>query len=87
MEEMRYDLNFREPRVILTEGHCIIENAEAIVMIGENSITVLANKKYVILKGSDFVIKEICEGRLLIEGNILGVEFLHSQSKHKDRGI
>ena len=50
-----------------------------IVMISENVLTVSSggrNKKYTTVEGEDFVIKEIGEGRLVIEGKIRSVEFL-----------
>lgn len=87
IEEMTYDLDFKEPRVIVSEKLCIVENVESIVMIGENSLTVETGKKYVTVKGSEFVIKEIFEGRLLIEGTIQGIELLRAQSKDKNRRV
>lgn len=87
IEEMAYDLDFREPKIIVSEKLCVIENVAAIVMISENSLTVETGKKYVTVKGSGFVIKEIFEGRLLIEGTIQGIEFFRTQSGDKNRRI
>lgn len=84
---MAYDLDFKEPKIIVSEKLCVIENVDAIVMIGENSLTVETGKKYVTVKGSGFVIKEIFEGRLLIEGTIQGIEFFRTQSADKNRRI
>ncbi len=87
IEELNYDMNFREPKVIVKDNICIIENAKSIVMIGETSMTVETGKKFVTVTGKNFVIKEIIEGRLLIEGQIQGIEFLHTSSKDKNRRI
>ncbi len=59
---MSHDLNFRQPRVIADDKLTIIENVTAIVMISETSLTVSAGKKFVTVRGSGFVIKEIFEG-------------------------
>lgn len=83
-EEMRYDLNFNRPKVIADENMTIIENVSSIVMISETSLTVSAGKKFVTVRGKNFVIKEIFEGRLLIEGAIQGIEFLCRSSGDKD---
>ena len=83
-EEMSHDLNFRQPRVIADDKLTIIENVTAIVMISETSLTVSACKKFVTVRGSGFVIKEIFEGRLLIEGTIQGIEFFRTSGKDKD---
>lgn len=75
-EEMAYDLDFTAPRVIVTQRLAILENVTAIVMISEKALTVQSGRKYTTVVGEDFVIKEICEGRLIIEGKIQRVEFL-----------
>ncbi|MFR8235879.1 MAG: YabP/YqfC family sporulation protein [Anaerovoracaceae bacterium] len=84
IEEMSYDLDFNEPKIIISEKLAVIENVKAIVMIGENSLTVQCGRKHVTVTGSGFVIKEIFEGRLLVEGRIQGVEFFSSSGKDKD---
>ena len=76
MEEMAYDLDFTKTKVIVTERVAILENITAIVMISEKALTVQSGRKYTTVVGEDFVIKEICEGRLIIEGKIQRVEFL-----------
>lgn len=87
IDEMSYDMDFREPKIIVNEKLAIIENVEAIVMISENSLTVATGKRYVTVQGGNFTIKEIFKGRLLIEGTIQGVEFLRAQSGDKDRRV
>ena len=76
IEEMAYDLDFTKTKVIVTERVAILENITAIVMISEKALTVKKKKKYTTVVGEDFVIKEISEGRLIIEGKIQRVEFL-----------
>lgn len=84
---MSYDLDFDAPKVIISDKLAAVENVRSIVMIGENSITVECGSKHVTVIGSDFVIKEIFEGRLLIEGKIQGVEFLRTSGKDKHRRL
>ena len=76
IEEMAYDLDFTKTKVIVTERVAILENIKAIVMISEKALTVQSGRRYTTVVGEDFVIKEICEGRLIIEGKIQRVEFL-----------
>ena len=76
IEEMAYDLDFTKTKVIVTERVAILENITAIVMISEKALTVQRGRRYTTVVGEDFVIKEICEGRLIIEGKIQRVEFL-----------
>lgn len=86
-EEMAYDLDFTAPRVIVTQRLAILENVTAIVMISEKALTVRSGRRYTTVAGDNFVIKEIGEGRLIIEGNIRQVEFLQAEDAGKNRGI
>ena len=84
--EFTSDFDFREPRVMVTDKNAIIENVKNIVMLSETSVTVFTGRKYVTVNGWGFVIKEIFEGRLLIEGQIQSIEFLGTSDQDKDRG-
>ncbi len=75
-EELAYDFDFTKPKVIATEKRAILENITAIVMISEKALTVRSGSRYTTVVGEDFVIKEIGEGRLIIEGKVQRVEFL-----------
>ena len=85
IDEMRYDLDFNEPKVTVSRQLAIMENVKTIVMISESSLTVECGNSFVTVTGSDFNIKEIFEGRLLVEGVIQGVEFFRSPDSNKDR--
>lgn len=79
IDDMVYDFDFTMPRIIATGRLVIFENMSEIVMISENVLTVSSggrSKKYTTVSGEGFVIKEIGEGRLVIEGKIRSVEFL-----------
>ncbi|MDD6880647.1 MAG: YabP/YqfC family sporulation protein [Firmicutes bacterium] len=81
IEELEYDLDFREPKIVIKDNLCQIDNAKSIVMIGSESMTVEAGKKFVTVLGSDFIIREILERRLLIEGQIKGIELHYPSGK------
>ena len=76
MEEMAYDLDFTMPRVIVTGRLAILENITNIFMLRENARTLESGGPYATVVGEDFVIREICEGRLIVEGKVQRVEFL-----------
>ena len=86
-EELAYDFDFTKPKVIATEKRAILENITAIVMISEKALTVRSGRRYTTVVGENFVIKEIGEGRLIIEGNIRQVEFLQAEDAGQDRRI
>ena len=76
LEEVSYDLDFRKVRVICEEGLVIMENVQSIVMLTDSAVTVHNGGWYVTVAGENFLIREICEGRLAIEGKVQKVEFL-----------
>lgn len=76
LAEMEYDLNFRVPRVTATGNLVILESVKEIVMISQDAVSVRNRDRFVTVSGKDFVIREISEGRLVIEGRIQGIEFL-----------
>lgn len=85
--EITSDFDFRQPRVIVTDRTASIENVKKIITLTETSVTVFTGKKYVTVSGGDFEIKQIFEGRLLIEGTIQGVEFFGAPDKGEDRRV
>ena len=76
LEEVSYDLDFRKVRVICEEGLVIMENVQSIVKLTDSAVTVQNVSSYVTVSGENFLIREICEGRLAIEGKVQKVEFL-----------
>ena len=87
IEEFNYDMDFKEPKIIIKGELCIIENVESIVMIGENSLTLKTQTKYITLNYEGYIIKEIIDGRVLVEGKIQSVEILYTAGKDKHRRI
>lgn len=79
-EEMVREMNLRKPRIVITDEIAVLENVAAIVMLSETAVTVSHGKKYTTIAGSGLMIKEICEGRILIGGEIQRAEFFQSQN-------
>ena len=76
IDELEYDFCFSRPKVIATGSMVILENVAEVKMITGEAVTIGNGEKYVTVVGSDFVIKEIQERRLIIEGRVQRVEFL-----------
>lgn len=75
-DEIAYDLDFRKPRVTAVENFVILESISEIVMVTDDTVTVRNAQRYVSLSGENFVLKEISEGRMIVEGRIKRIEFL-----------
>ena len=97
-EEMLRDMDFRKPRIIITDDMAVLENVSGIIMLSEAAVTVshglLKTRKtgsgrsglpgYTTITVQDLIKKEICEGRVLIGGKIQRAEFLQSQGSDSD---
>lgn len=75
LNEISFDFDIKGPKIIASARTAIIENIQKIMFISDESITVDTGKFFVTVKGRDFIISEIWEGRLELEGSIEGIEF------------
>lgn len=76
IEEMERDMDFRKPRVTATENFVILESVKEIVLVSSTAVTVKNAQRYVSLSGEKFVLREIGEGRIVVEGRLREIEFL-----------
>ncbi len=73
--EITYDFDLTGPKITATNRVAIIENVKKVILISDASVTVDTGRFYVSIKGKDFSISEIWEGRMELEGEIEGIEF------------
>lgn len=77
-EGIEQDLDFFRPKIYICQDEIAVENVTAMITV-EPELIVLKSKcspGFISIVGKDFRIKEVCEGRILIEGKIHKVEFL-----------
>jgi len=82
--EIAFDFVLTEPKVTASVRAAVIENVMKVVLICDTSVTVDTGRFYVTVKGRDFKICEIWEGRMEIEGHIEGIEFYQTLGADKD---
>ena len=75
---MTFDFDVKGPKIIASARAAVIDNVKSIILISDESVTADTGKFYVTVKGRDFTISEIWEGRLELEGHIEGIEFYHT---------
>lgn len=75
LNEMTFDFDITGPKIIASARAAVVENIRKVIMLSDESVTVDTGKFYVTVKGRDFIISEIWEGRLELEGTIEGIEF------------
>lgn len=82
--ELIFDFDMTMPRILIGGNTAVIDNVKKIVMLSDHSITVDNGKSFTTITGDRFVIQEIQNGRMLIEGEIAGVEFYKTLLTDKD---
>ncbi len=75
INEITFDFDVTGPKITASEKAAIIENVYRVVLISDTSVTVDTGRFFVTVRGSGFVIGEIWEGRMELEGEIQGIEF------------
>jgi sporulation protein YqfC len=75
LNELSFDFDITGPKIIASAKVAVIENIKGVLMISDESVTVDTGRFYVTVKGRDFIISELWEGRLELEGTIEGIEF------------
>ena len=75
INEITFDFDVTGPKITASEKAAIIENVYRVVLISDTSVTVDTGRIFVTGRGSGFVIGEIWEGRMELEGEIQGIEF------------
>lgn len=83
INEFTFDFDITGPKVTASANAAIIENVLSVVLISDTSVTVDTGRFFVTVKGSSFVISEIWEGRMELEGKIQGIEFYKALGKDK----
>ena len=81
--EITYDFDLKGPKITSTNRVAIIENVTRVVLISDTSVTVDTGNFYVTVKGCNFMISEIWEGRMELEGDIEGIEFYAALGTHQ----
>ena len=74
-EEFVLDFDVTSPKIIANTGTMIIENVRKAIQISDTAVTVDAGRFFVTVKGQEFVISELMEGRMELAGKIETIEF------------
>lgn len=81
LNEITYDFDITGPKITASAKAAIIENVKQVVLISDTQVTVDTGRFYVTVTGSRFIISEIWEGRMELEGEITGIEFYKTSGK------
>jgi len=77
-EELIYDFSINMPRILIGGRTGIIDNVKKIVLIGENNVVVNCGRRYISVNGTNLLVRQLSDERMLISGEINTVEFYGS---------
>ncbi len=83
INEIAFDFDVTGPKITASEKAAVIENVDKVVLISDTSVTVDTGRFFVTVRGNGFVIGEIWEGRMELEGEIQGIEFYKASAPHQ----
>ncbi len=83
INELTYDFDMKGPKITASASVAIIENVKQVILISDTSVTVDTGRFYVTVTGRNFIISEIWEGRMELEGEITGIEFYKTSGKNQ----
>ena len=83
INEFTNDFDITGPKITASYRAAVIENVLRVVLITGTSVTVDTGRFFVTVTGSNFVISEIWEGRMELEGKIQGIEFYKALGKNQ----
>lgn len=83
INEFTHDFDITGPKITASARAAVIENVRQVILISDTSVTVDTGRFFVTVSGSGFVISEIWEGRMELEGKITGIEFYKASDKGK----
>ncbi len=83
INELTYDFDIAGPKITASAEAAVIENIRQVTLISDTSVTVDTGRFFVTVSGSGFIISEIWEGRMELEGEITGIEFYKTSGKRK----
>lgn len=74
--EIEHDFSLTGPKVAASQRAAVVYNVKKVTSISDENIIAFTGRFFVSVKGTGLQVGEIWEGRMEIEGEIQGIEFL-----------
>lgn len=84
IDELMYDFSMNMPRVLVSGRRAVVDNVKRVVLITERNIVVDCKSAFTSLVGTDLVINQLEDERMLVTGEIRKIEFFGSLSEASD---
>lgn len=84
-EELLFDFAVNMPRVLVTGKTTVLDNVKTVMLLTDTEIIVFNGQKYTSIKGSDFVITQLKDERMLVSGEVEEIRFFKASQEDKNR--
>ena len=71
------------PRVLVSGRTTVIDNVRKLMLLTDNEIVVFNGQRYTSVTGTDFVVTELKEERMLVSGEVREIRFFKTLQEDK----
>lgn len=74
-EDLLFDFAINMPRVLVSGKTTVLDNVRKLLLLTDSEIVVFNGQRYTSVKGTDFVVTELKEERMLVSGEVREIRF------------
>lgn len=74
-EDLLFDFAINMPRVLVSGRTTVLDNVRKLMLLTDNEIVVFNGQRYTSVTGTDFVVTELKEERMLVSGEVREIRF------------
>ena len=82
-DELLFDFAINMPRVLISGNTVVLDNVKKLVILTETQIVFYHGQRFTSIVGSNFIIKELKDERMLITGDMEQLQFYGTLQKDK----
>ena len=82
-EDLLFDFAINMPRVLVSGRTTVLDNVRKLMLLTDNEIVVFNGQRYTSVTGTDFVVTELKEERMLVSGEVREIRFFNTLQEDK----
>lgn len=82
-EDLLFDFAINMPRVLVSGSTTVLDNVRKLMLLTDNEIVVFNGQRYTSVTGTDFVVTELKEERMLVSGEVREIRFFKTLQEDK----
>lgn len=82
-EDLLFDFAITMPRVLVSGKTIVLDNVRKLMLLTDSEIVVYNGQRYTSVTGSDFIVTELKEERMLVSGEVREIRFFKALQEDK----